>query len=381
MSSDESSVQSPSSLRLRRRTSTASLVEAPKPSSQVPLKVLEGHTGTVKIVAFFPNPRRLVSSSYGDATLFIWDIEAGEIEKKISGHGKRVNSVAVAPDGSIFASGGKDGTLRFWHGLTGEQVEEPIVTGFVGDEVWGVSFSRDGRRVAATGGHSVQIWDPRTREPVAGPFAAPAGGLYTTAFSPDSSRIAADAAGGAIRVWDPVSGEVVFELSKGHSDTVRWAAFTPDGQQLVTFSEDGTVCRWDMDSGERLGKPLEGHTGEGWTAALSPNGNIVACPGTSNTIRLWDAKSGSPKSTFLQLDTQVKATAFSPDGSLLAAGCYDNKIYIWDMKAIEAGWCTSPLSSVRNLTFLLQSSKMMTIRSWMWVFPPFARQVIIFIFS
>ncbi|KIJ60804.1 hypothetical protein HYDPIDRAFT_116652 [Hydnomerulius pinastri MD-312] len=194
--------------------------EAPNPSSQTPLKVLEGLSELVRRVAFFPYGRRLLSAS-GDGTMIIWDVESGEVEKKITGHTVRVNSIAIAPDGSIFASGSKDGTLRFWNGLTGEPEEPPIVTRFEGSEVWGVSFSPDGLRVAATGGSYVQIWDTHTREPIAGPLEVPSGGYYTTVFSPDGSRIAADAADGTVRVWDSVSREVVFESLKGHSSMVR----------------------------------------------------------------------------------------------------------------------------------------------------------------
>ncbi|KIJ60864.1 hypothetical protein HYDPIDRAFT_116734 [Hydnomerulius pinastri MD-312] len=194
--------------------------EAPNPSSQTPLKVLEGHSELVRRVSFFPYDRRLLSAS-NDGTIFIWDVESGEVEKKVIGHTARVNAIAIAPDGSIFASGAKDGTLRFWHGLTGEQEEPPIVTGFKAGEVWGVSFSPDGLRVAATGASYVQIWDTHTREPIAGPLEVPSGGFYTTAFSPDGSRIAADAAGGTVRVWDSVSGDVVFESLVGHSSTVQ----------------------------------------------------------------------------------------------------------------------------------------------------------------
>ncbi|KIJ59327.1 hypothetical protein HYDPIDRAFT_100892 [Hydnomerulius pinastri MD-312] len=337
--------------------------EAPGPSSQTPLKVLEGHSNRVKGVAFFPYDRRLLSASH-DGTIIIWDVESGEVEKKVTDHTERVNSIAIAPDGSIFASGSDGGMLRFWHGLTGEPGEPPSATGFKGGEVWGISFSPDGLRITATGGDYVQIWDTHTREPIAVPLEVPSGGYYTTAFSPDGSRIAADAADGTIRVWDSVSGEVVFESLKGHSSTVRCAVFTPDGEQLVTCAEDNTIRRWDMESGELLGTPLEGHTDTPYRVVPSPNGKILASSGADHTVRFWDLKTGDSKPTFLQLDDKVFAVAFSSDGRLLAVACHDTKVYIWDMKAIEAGWCT-PLTCVRHLIFLLQNLKMIATHSWM----------------
>ncbi|KIJ58100.1 hypothetical protein HYDPIDRAFT_103283, partial [Hydnomerulius pinastri MD-312] len=127
---------------------------------------LEGHSDSARRVAFFPYGRRLLSAShYG--TMIIWDVESGK--------------------------------------------EPPVVTGFKGRQVWGISFSPDGLRVAATGGSYVQIWDTCTREPIAALLEVPSGGFHMTAFSRDGSRVAADAGGGTVRVWGSVSGKVVFE--------------------------------------------------------------------------------------------------------------------------------------------------------------------------
>ncbi|KIJ59299.1 hypothetical protein HYDPIDRAFT_118630 [Hydnomerulius pinastri MD-312] len=316
--------------------SSKSSTAAPSPSSQTPLKVLEGHSGLVRAVALFPYDRRLLSASHDRVAILIWDVESGEVEKKVTGHTDRVNSIAITPDGSLFASGSTDGTLRFWDGSTGEPEEPPTAIGFKGGEVWGISFSPDGLRVAATGGRYVRIWDTHTREPTGAPLEVPSGGFYTTAFSPDGSRIAADAGRGAVRVWDSVSGEVVFESLKGHSLTVKCAAFTPDGEQLVTCATDNAICRWDMESGELIGTPLEGHTGVVYDVVPSPNGKILASSGADKTVRFWDLKTGDSKPTFLQHADTVRAAAFSSDGRLLAVACDDTKVYIWDMEAVQA---------------------------------------------
>ncbi|KIJ06702.1 hypothetical protein PAXINDRAFT_91603, partial [Paxillus involutus ATCC 200175] len=234
--------------------------EEPKPSSQTPLKVLEGHTGGVNGLAFFPDGRRLVGGSY-DQSLIMWDVTVGEAEKKLTGHTDRIPSVAMAPDGSVFASGSEDGTVRFWDGSTVNEVGEPIDTHSTGLQgVWGLAFSPDSRRVATTGNHTVQIWDVLTRAPVTEPLQIPRGGDYTVVFSHDGSRIAADAGGGTVGIWDSVSGEAIFDSLKGHTGSVTWTAFTPNGQQLVTASHDGTICRWDTQTGAQIGKPLTGHS-------------------------------------------------------------------------------------------------------------------------
>ncbi|KIJ08040.1 hypothetical protein PAXINDRAFT_173117 [Paxillus involutus ATCC 200175] len=308
----------------------------PRPSSQTPLKVLEGHTGAVTGLAFFPDGRRLVSSST-DRTLIIWDVSSTgkKVERKLTGHTDRINSVAVTPDGSIIASGSVDGTLRIWDGTSGNQIGKPIAVDQSGPRgVWGVSFSPEGQQIAATRGGRVMIWDLQTRTLVTA-LETYGGVSYTTTFSHDGSRIAADAGGQSVCVWDPISGEVIFDSLKGHSDDIRWTAFTPDGRQLLTASQDQTICRWDMQSGIRLGVPLTGHSSWIYDGVLSHDGETLATASSDCTVRFWNLRTGNQKSRFLQHASSVYRMALSRDHSspLLATGGLDNKVFIWDIKA------------------------------------------------
>ncbi|KIJ06973.1 hypothetical protein PAXINDRAFT_91175, partial [Paxillus involutus ATCC 200175] len=300
----------------------------------------EGHTWAVDGLAFLSDGRRIVSGSW-DQSLIIWDVIAGEVEKKLTvGHTRDIRSVAMAPNGSVFASGSEDGTLRLWDGSTGNEVGEPIdIHSRDSQGVWGLAFSPDSQRVATIGNHTVQIWDVLTRALLTGPLHVPGGGDYTVAFSHDGSRIAADAGGGGIRVWHSVTGEVIFDFLKGHINAaVTWSGFTPDEKQLVTACKlGGTICRWDMESGALIGKPLTGHSKSILDGVLSHDGNTLVTASQDQTVRFWDLKTGNQKSHFLQHQSFAHCVALSRDGSLLAIGCFDGKVYIWDMKAIKAG--------------------------------------------
>ncbi|KIJ09049.1 hypothetical protein PAXINDRAFT_88020, partial [Paxillus involutus ATCC 200175] len=304
------------------------------------LKVLKRHTNGVFALEFFPDGRRLISGS-ADHSLIIWDVTSQEAEKKLTGHTDWVVSIAMAPNGSVFASGSKDQTLRIWDGTTGVQIGEPISVHALGYRggVWGVSFSPEGQRVAATCEGGVMIWDVQTRALITGPLQT-SGQVFraTTTFSPDGSRIAANGADGTVRVCDSVTGEVTFKL-KGHTDHVRWTGFTPDGRQLVTASRDKTICRWDMQSGALIGTPLTGHLAAICGGVLSRDGKGLATASLAfeSMVRFWDLKTGKQKSHFLQHQAAVWCVALSHDGSLLATGGWNSNIHLYDMKAIEAG--------------------------------------------
>ncbi|CDY60778.1 BnaC05g50130D [Brassica napus] len=69
-----------------------------------------GHTKDVLSVAFSLDNRQIVSASR-DRTIKLWNTLG---ESTLAGHTGYVNTVAVSPDGSLCASGGKDGVLTLY---------------------------------------------------------------------------------------------------------------------------------------------------------------------------------------------------------------------------------------------------------------------------
>jgi WD40 repeat protein len=77
-------------------------------------KLLEGHSYSVNSVAFLPDGKCIVSSSY-DKTIHLWDAETSDaISNPLQGHSHSVNSVAFSPDWKHIMSGLYDNTIRMW---------------------------------------------------------------------------------------------------------------------------------------------------------------------------------------------------------------------------------------------------------------------------
>ncbi|KAF2429981.1 hypothetical protein EJ08DRAFT_670710 [Tothia fuscella] len=100
------------------------------------LQTLEGHSGSVRSVAFSHDSARLASarsvwsvafspdsarlaSASGDNTVKIWDARSGACLQTLEGHSDYVHSVAFSPDSARLASASDDKTVKIWDARSG----------------------------------------------------------------------------------------------------------------------------------------------------------------------------------------------------------------------------------------------------------------------
>jgi WD40 repeat protein len=156
----------------------------------------------------------------------------------------------------------------------------------------------------------------------------PDGIIYSIAFSPDQSIIAAGTGynnSGHINIYD--SQYNLLRTLPGHSGNTSSLLFTPDGQYLISGGADGSIRVWNYLDGTFIQFLQHGtltNGGRGIQLSVSPDGQYLASTGDGYNlkIKIWKTSDWSLVHTFDAAHpstTSSSSTEFSPNGVYLAS--------------------------------------------------------------
>ncbi len=257
-----------------------------------------------------------------------WDATTGQLLKIVPRHGfhiSNVYAVSYSPDGTKFATGSRDKTIRLWD----TELSDPLATldGHA-DSVYAVTWSPDGNKLAsASKDRTIKVWDVAT-ESLLNTFRGHSYIVRDVAWSPDGTKLASASWDKTARIWDVETGEVLFTLD-GHTDLVNSVAWNITGDKLLTSSKDKTLKVWDTTTGLEL-QTIAGHTGEVFAATWSPDNSKIASASGDLTIKVWEASTGQETLNIEGHTETIRDVTWSPDGTTLASGSRDQTVKFWD---------------------------------------------------
>ena len=339
------------------------------------------HRGPVAALGVSPNNQRLVSAGgYHGESLVIWDISNGVSKVAVLASidwekysETRVVACAWSPDGTLIASGCRNGTMHVWDALTFQQRDlvpnddrpEPRSDGLT--LLQSLQWSPDSRYLAwRCTGWTIRevhfdewtVWSSLAEEP---PKRLPSHPTHSTDFSVrelcfdprskyvvvdvgnrDSDRVG-DAFGnqdsdghlGYLQIRDVATGALVADLE--HPRAVAGFSISPDGGSLLSVSGDGSMKTWDVESWrETASFKIDGRKME--LARFSPSGKHVAIAAPAAlanddtrtfVLRLWRLGAASQcVAVFTEHKARINHLEFTRDGEFLASADESGIVHI-----------------------------------------------------
>jgi guanine nucleotide-binding protein subunit beta-2-like 1 protein len=116
----------------------------------------DGHKEWVSCVRFSPNLHTpLIVSAGWDKLVKVWNLNLCKLRTNLVGHTGYVNTVTVSPDGSLCASGGKDGQAMLWDLNEGKHLSSLDAN----DIIHALTFSPIRYWLCAATASSIKIFD------------------------------------------------------------------------------------------------------------------------------------------------------------------------------------------------------------------------------
>jgi guanine nucleotide-binding protein subunit beta-2-like 1 protein len=120
-----------------------------------------GHSEWVSCVRFSPSPTDpLIVSCGWDNLVKVWELSNCQLRTNLIGHTGYLNTVTISPDGSLCASGGKDGTAMLWDLNEGKRLYDLDAE----DIIHALVFSPNRYWLCAATSKDIKVWDLETKE-------------------------------------------------------------------------------------------------------------------------------------------------------------------------------------------------------------------------
>lgn len=253
----------------------------------------------------------------------IYEVPSFRLVRILPGHAVRNwgQPLAWSPDGETLATGGYDGTVRYW---SVDGVPGPVMKAH-GSPVSAVRWSPSGDRVASVGYYGgIRTWNADGS--AAATVASSTHWLSSVAWSPDGKKLIVGELHRDASIWNATGGRVATLKFGAHVQSVAW---NPKGDLVAVAGGRNEIDIWSVGENVEKLHTTKGHERQVASISWSPDGSLLASGAWDYSLRLW-TRDGESRSVLTGHEDAVISVAWSPDGKTIASGdSSDSTIRLW----------------------------------------------------
>jgi WD40 repeat protein/DNA-binding SARP family transcriptional activator len=193
---------------------------------------------------------RLLALGDEDGSVEVWEVERGRRVWQARGHTRKIEAVCFSPDGGRLYSAGADGAVRVWdaaRGRAGAALRAPD-----GNAVLALAASPDGLLLAcAERSDGIVVYDLEDGAS-ARHISGAVGYVGRLAWSRDGRRLASSGGDRFVRLWER-DGWSAREVGQ-HTAWISAVTWSPNGALLASSSTGGEIALWDGRTGAQEGE-------------------------------------------------------------------------------------------------------------------------------
>jgi WD40 repeat protein len=236
---------------------------------------------SITSISFSPSGKELSVSTYKRFLIYKYP-EFKKICARQKAHSSFVECANFSANGEMLVtSSWRDNSLILWNNKF-KKVKAFAETEWTDNAIF---VSGDKYIASVNHNNTIKLWDVKGGNLVR-TFAGHTDWVYDLFITKDEKYLVSCALDKTIKIWDFNSGKL-FKSIIAHEDGVTSLCLSDDGKYFASTSLDKTTKIWNADEFVELAQ-LKGHTESVLAAKFSPNGKYLATASSDSTIKIWD---------------------------------------------------------------------------------------------
>jgi WD40 repeat protein len=249
----------------------------------------------------------------------------GALCHMLPGHDNGTNCLAWSLGDATLATGGQDGTVKFWDGSAGQHTSTAkLGSAWVEHLAWRPKAAGPQAVLFAAAGKNLTAL--RADGAVAHTFQPSPKTLSAVAWQPAGGCVAVSYFGG-VRLWD--ADDFIAQKEFTYANGIQALVWSPDSKWLVSGNQDPSVHLWIPAQDMEL--QMSGYEGKVKELSFDHTSRWLATGGGKDCC-VWDCSGEGPEGrepVMLPHEAKVCAVSFQHAYGLLATASLDGVVQLW----------------------------------------------------